>query len=251
MKVLGVDVGGSGIKAAVVDTLTGEMVTERHRIDTPQPATPQAVAETIAALVKHFQWQGPIGCGFPAAIVHGVAKTAANLDKAFIGTDIEALFKSVTGCEVYCVNDADAAGMAEFTQGSGKGKQGTVIFITIGTGLGTAIYTNGTLLPNTELGHVYLPNGKEGEHWASDATRKRKELPWKKWAGRFNDYLQNMEALFWPDLFIFGGGGSKKLDKFQEFLNINTPYVAASLLNEAGIIGAAIYAASELERRSN
>ena len=247
MNILGVDVGGSGIKAAIVDTETGAMVSERHRIETPQPATPEAVAGTIGELVRHFEWQGPIGCGFPAAIVHGEAKTAANLDDSFIGVNIDDLFTSATGCPVHCVNDADAAGMAEFTQGAGKDRNGTVIFVTIGTGLGTAIYTNGQLLPNTELGHVYLPNGKEGERWASDATRKRKDLSWQDWAGRFNDYLQNMEALFWPDLFILGGGGSKKLDKFAHHLDIQTPVLAAELLNNAGIIGAAMFAMESIK----
>lgn len=252
MKILGVDVGGSGIKGAIVETSTGEMLTERHRITTPQPATPQAVAETILQLVEYFdEWQGPIGCGFPAAIVHGVAKTAANLDNAFIDTNVEALFGEITGCEVYCLNDADAVGMAEFTLGAGKGNGGTVIFITIGTGLGTAIYTNGHLLPNTELGHIYLPNGVEGEVWASDAARKREDLKWKKWALRFNEYLRTMEGLFWPDLFILGGGASKKLDRFSEYLNIKTPFVQASMLNDAGIVGAAIYAETEVNNLSS
>lgn len=243
MNILGVDVGGSGIKAAIVDTETGAMMSDRHRLDTPQSATPTEVAAIIAELVQHFAWRGHIGCGFPAAIVEGVAKTAANLDDSFIGVNINDLFTSATGCPVHCLNDADAAGMAEFTQGAGKNSTGTVVFITVGTGVGTAIYTAGHLLPNTELGHVYLPNGKEGERWASDATRKRKQLTWQEWAERFNDYLQNMEALFWPELFIIGGGASKKLDKFAHHLDVRTPLVAADLLNNAGIVGAAMYAA--------
>lgn len=249
MRILGIDVGGSGIKGAVVETNTGEMLTERHRIPTPQPATPHAVAAVIKELVTHFSWKGPIGCGFPAAIQHGVAKTAANIDNSFIGTNIESLFSKETGLDVYCVNDADAAGMAEFALGAGKGVDGTVIFVAIGTGLGTAIYTNGHLLPNTELGHIYLDNGKEGERFASDAARKRNELKWKEWAPRFNHYLSTMEALFWPDLFILGGGASKKLEKFEKHLTIETPVKAATLLNEAGIIGAAIYAVTERRRQ--
>lgn len=254
MRILGIDVGGSGIKGAVVDTVKGEMLTERHRIPTPQPATPQAVADTIKALVDHFNWKGPIGCGFPAAIQHGVAKTAANVDNTFIDTNIEALFAEVTGVDVYCVNDADAAGMAEFKFGHGAYlddpsiRDGTVIFVAVGTGLGTAIFTHGQLLPNTELGHIYLDNGEEAELFASDAARKRNELKWKQWAPRFNHYLSTMEALLWPDLFILGGGASKKMEKFESLLDLNTPVVAASLLNEAGIIGAAVYADTERKR---
>lgn len=250
MRILGVDVGGSGIKGAIVDTATGEMLTERHRIPTPQPATPKAVANTIKELVTHFNWKGPIGCGFPAAIQHGVAKTAANVDDAFIDTNIEKLFARVTGCDVYCVNDADAAGMAEFKLGKGQEyKEGIVIFIAVGTGLGTALFTNGELLPNTELGHIHLDNGHEAERYAADSARKREELKWKHWAPRFNHYLSTMEALFWPDVFILGGGASKKMEKFQDHLTVNTPVVAASLLNEAGIIGAAVYAETERKRQ--
>ncbi len=249
MKILGIDVGGSGIKGAVVDTVTGQMLTERHRIPTPQPATPMAVAGTICELVQEFKWKGPIGCGFPAAIQHGVAKTAANVDKAFIGTDIEKLFNHATGLDVYCVNDADAAAMAEFKLGKGKGHDGTVIFIAVGTGLGTTIFSNGQMVPNTELGHVYLENGEEAEIFASDAARKRNGLKWKQWAPRFNSYLQAMEAWFWPDLFILGGGASKKMEKFEAHLTIDTPVVAAALLNEAGIIGAAVYADTERKRQ--
>lgn len=248
MNVLGIDVGGSGIKGAIVDTKTGTLVTERHRIATPQPATPEAVAETIAQLVRHFNWQGLVGCGFPAAIVHGVAKTAANVDNSFIDTNIEQCFGDKIGLPIFCVNDADAAGMAEFLLGAAKGQQGTAIFVAVGTGLGTAIFSNGTLLPNTELGHIYLDNGLEGEWFASDAARKRNELKWKEWAGRFDHYLQTMQALFWPDLFIIGGGASKKLEKFEPHLTVSTPVVAASMLNEAGIVGAAVYAQQEQQR---
>ncbi len=248
MKVLGIDVGGSGIKGAVVETATGELLTERHRIPTPQPATPKAVANTIKELVDHFGWKGLIGCGFPAAITHGFARTASNVDKSFINTNIAKLFSKTCGQDVYCVNDADAAGEAEVTLGEGKGVEGTVIMVTIGTGLGTAIFVNGELLPNTELGHIYLDNGIEAEIYASDATREREGLKRKKWAARFNLYLNTLENLFWPDLFILGGGSSKKLSKFSDLLTVKTPVVAASMLNEAGIVGAAIYAQTERKR---
>ena len=242
MQVLGVDIGGSGIKGAIVDTATGRFVSERHRIDTPKPATPAAVAHTLAELVHHFAWQGPVGCGFPAAIQHGVARTAANLCDSFIGVDINHLFSSATGCPCFCVNDADAAGLAEMRFGAGSGHTGVVLLITIGTGLGTVLFSNGMLLPNTELGHIYLPNGKEAEHYASDAVRKHEDLGWKRWGRRFNKYLCMMEALFWPDMIILGGGASKKFEKFEAQITAKTPIKPALLLNQAGIIGAASYA---------
>lgn len=245
MHILGVDIGGSGIKGAVVDTKTGELVTERHRIETPQPATPEAVAGVLKQLVQHFEWSGPVGCGFPASIQHGVARTAANLSDAFIGADIDKLFSETTNCPCYNLNDADAAGIAEMNFGVGAGQSGVVLLVTIGTGLGTVLFSDGVLLPNTELGHVYMKNGIEGEHFASDAVRKAEDLGWKKWGKRFNKYIGMMEALFWPDLIILGGGASKKFDKFQQQLTVNTPIKPATLLNLAGIIGAAVYAESK------
>lgn len=245
MQILGVDVGGSGIKGAIVDTETGEFVGERHRIETPKPATPEAVASVMAQLIKHFDWQGPVGCGFPAAIQHGVARTAANLSSEFIGTDIDRLFSDATGCPCYCLNDADAAGIAEMNFGVGVGQDGVVLLVTIGTGLGTVFFTDGVLLPNTELGHVYMPDGKKGEHFASDAVRKTEDLGWKSWGRRFDKYLNMMEALFWPDLIILGGGASKKFDKYSSHLTVKAPVKPAALLNQAGIVGAALYAQSK------
>ncbi len=245
MQILGVDIGGSGIKGAVVDTETGELVTERHRIETPQPATPKAVAIALAQLVVHFNWNGPVGCGFPAAIQHGVARTAANISPLFIGTPIDKLFSEATKCPCYNLNDADAAGMAEMRFGEGAGQAGVVLLITIGTGLGTVFFTDGKLLPNTELGHLYLKNGKKGEHYASDAVRKTEDLSWKRWGSRFNSYLTLMEELFWPDLIILGGGASKKFDKFKEQITVKAPVKPAAFLNQAGIVGAALYAQSK------
>jgi polyphosphate glucokinase len=245
MQILGVDIGGSGIKGAIVDTETGKLITERHRINTPEPATPEAVAKVLAQLVKHFNWSGPVGCGFPASIQHGVARTAANLSDLFIGINIDTLFSEVTKCPCYSLNDADAAGIAEMHFGVGKNQSGVVLLITIGTGLGTVLFTDGVLLPNTELGHLYMENGKKGEHYASDSVRKAKDLDWKSWGQRFNNYLGMMEALFWPDLIILGGGASKKLDRFKQTITVNTPVKPATLLNLAGIIGAALYAQSK------
>lgn len=245
MQILGVDIGGSGMKGAVVDTATGEFIGERHRIDTPQPATPAAVAEVLAQLVRHFNWDGPVGCGFPAAIQHGIARTAANLADEFIGVNIDRLFSESTRCPCFCLNDADAAGIAEMRFGAGAGQSGVVVLITIGTGLGTVFFTDGVLLPNTELGHMYMANGKEGEHYAADSVRKKEDLSWKDWGRRFNKYLTLMEVLCWPDLIILGGGASKKFDKFKDHITISAPVLPATLLNQAGIVGAALFAESK------
>ena len=245
MHILGVDIGGSGIKGAIVDTLTGKLVTERHRIQTPQPATPEAVAAVLAQLVFHFDWTGLVGCGFPAAIQHGVARTAANISSSFIGTHIDNLFSEATKCPCFCLNDADAAGMAEMHFGEGVGQSGVVLLITIGTGLGSVFFTDGKLLPNTELGHLYLQNGKEAELYASDAVRENEDLNWKSWGKRFNTYLTMMEELFWPDLIILGGGASKKFDKFKGQITVEAQVKPAAFLNQAGIVGAALYALSK------
>jgi polyphosphate glucokinase len=245
MLILGVDIGGSGIKGAIVDTATGELVTERYRIDTPHPATPEAIAAILAQFVIHFNWSGLVGCGFPAAIQHGVVRTAANISPSFIGTNIDKLFSEATKCSCYSLNDADAAGMAEMHFGEGVGQSGVVLLITIGTGLGTVFFSDGKLLPNTELGHLYLKNGKKAEHYASDAVRKTEDLGWKRWGNRFNTYLNLMEKLFWPDLIILGGGASKKFDKFKGQITVEVPVKPAAFLNQAGIVGAALYAESK------
>ncbi|MDD2759567.1 MAG: ROK family protein [Methylomonas sp.] len=242
MQILGVDIGGSGIKGAIVDTLTGELLSERHRIETPQPATPEAVALVLEKLVKHFEWNGLVGCGFPAAIQHGIVRTASNIDSSFIGTNIDRLFSNACRCPCYNLNDADAAGLAEIRFGEGAGKSGVVMLITIGTGLGTALFTDGRLIPNTELGHLFLENGKKAEHYASDAIRKIEDLNWKRWGSRLNLYLDTMEKLFWPDLIILGGGASKKFDKFKDQLALIAPVKPAAFLNQAGIVGAGLYA---------
>ncbi|MDD2658069.1 MAG: ROK family protein [Methylococcales bacterium] len=244
MLILGVDIGGSGIKGAVVDTETGELVSGRHRIQTPQPATPETVAAVLAELVLHFDWTGLVGCGFPAAIQHGVARTAANISASFIGAHIEKLFSDATKCPCYCLNDADAAGIAEMHFGEGAGQSGVVLLVTIGTGLGTVFFTDGKLLPNTELGHLFLKNGKKAEHYASGAVRDVEGLSWKRWGKRFNTYLNVMEKLFWPDLIILGGGASKKFEKFKKHITVEARVKPAVFLNQAGIVGAALYAKS-------
>lgn len=249
MEILGIDIGGSGIKGAPVDVEKGKMLTKRYRIATPQPAKPKAVAKVVAEIAAHFDWQGLIGCGFPAVVRRGVTLTAANVHKKWVGTDAAALISEKTGCETTVINDADAAGLAEVTFGAGQGRGGVVLLITIGTGLGTALFTDGELVPNTELGHIEL-RGDDAEKWASDAARKRDDLSWKKWAKRFDLYLAALEFLFWPDLFILGGGASKKKrrKKYLHRLTVDTEVVPAKLGNEAGIIGAAL-AAYRLRQR--
>jgi polyphosphate glucokinase len=239
MKVLGIDVGGSGIKGAPVDTKNGKMLAPRFRIPTPAGANPKPVAKVVADIAKNFKWRGPIGCGFPAAVQHGVARTAANIDESWIGTNVADLFSKKSGCAVTVVNDADAAGLAEMAFGAGRGHDGVVLIVTIGTGLGTSLFTGGVLLPNTELGHIEI-DCEDAEMMASDAARKRDDLTWGKWANRFNEYLTTLEKLVWPDLIILGGGASKKFDKFVKHLTVHAEVVPAATLNEAGIIGAAL-----------
>lgn len=238
-KILGIDIGGSGVKGAIVDTRKGKLLTKRFRIPTPQPATPDAVAGVIKEIADHFQWEGPIGVGFPGVIQQGVARTAANVDDTWIDKDLNQLFSEVTGCTVHVVNDADAAGMAEVKFGAGKNKKGTIMLITVGTGLGTVIFTDGKLVPNLEFGHLLL-HGADAELYASDAARSNNNLDWETWAGRFNEYLLRIEELIWPDMIIIGGGASKKEKKFLPLLTPKAEVVAAELQNEAGIVGAAM-----------
>ena len=247
MQILGIDVGGTGIKAAIVETTTGELISERTRVATPRPATPEAIGLTLKEVVQHHQWSGPIGMGFPAAIQHGVARTAANIDKSCIGFPIADYFSEQTGCPVYVANDADVAGVAEMRFGAGKDNPGVVLIVTIGTGLGTALFCDGHLMPNTELGHVFLNNGIEAERYASEAVRITKELKWKEWGERFNLFLTTMESLLWPDLIVLGGGVSEKLYKFSPMITTKAEVVAASFLNQAGIVGAALFAEEEMK----
>ncbi|UCH27790.1 MAG: ROK family protein [Trueperaceae bacterium] len=239
--VLGIDIGGSGIKGALVDVEKGTLIGERHRIPTPQPATPQAVTKVVEELRSHFDYRGKIGVTFPAVVRHGVTHTAANVDSSWIGADAAGSFSKATGCNVQVLNDADAAGVAEMAFGAGREHDGVVFMLTFGTGIGSAVFTEGELLPNTELGHLEL-GGREVEDWASDKVRKESDLGWKKWAKRVDRYLQYLEFLFSPDLFIIGGGVSKKSTRFFPYLEVTVPVVAAELLNEAGIVGAAYVA---------
>jgi polyphosphate glucokinase len=239
MNVFGIDVGGSGIKGAPVDTDTGELLAERVRVKTPHPATSQAILETAVEVVRQSGWDGPVGCGFPAVIKGGVVQTAANIDKSVIGFDMQGRLEQELGNPVRVINDADAAGLAEMRWGAGREEDGVVLMLTLGTGIGTSVFVGGRLLPNSELGHIEI-RGEDAEHRASDSARKRDDLSWKKYAGRLDEYLHKIEDLLWPDLIVIGGGISKKSEKFFPHLTARTPIVRAQMLNEAGIAGAAL-----------
>jgi polyphosphate glucokinase len=239
--VLGIDVGGTGIKGAPVDIATGALLADRHRILTPQPATPAAVSTVVGEVAAHFDWKGPVGATFPAVMKRGVATTAANVDRSWIGTDAAAAFGAAVGAPVVVVNDADAAGIAEMEFGAGKGVAGVVMMVTLGTGIGSALFLDGRLVPNTELGHLKLGN-KDAERVAAESVREKKRLSWKEWSLRLDAYFQMLDRLFSPDLIIVGGGVSKKSDKFLPRLSVKAEIVPAQLLNEAGIVGAAVAA---------
>lgn len=246
MEILGIDIGGSGIKGAIVDTATGELKSERIRLVTPQPATPEAVAQTLKELVDQIGYKGPIGCGFPARVINGEVLTAANIDKSWINVKVEDLFSKVTGQKVFVANDADVAGLAELTFGAVKDYKGPVLFLTIGTGIGSALFINGQMYPNTEFGHIKF-KGDIAEHYCSDAVREREELGYKEWGERLNKFLEYIAFLTQPDFIVLGGGVSKNFEKYESKLTLSTKVVPATTLNLAGIIGAAMYAKSHLE----
>jgi polyphosphate glucokinase len=241
VRVLGIDVGGSGIKGAIVDARRGKLVTARYRVKTPEPATPKAMAKAVARIVHHFNWKGPVGCGMPGPIKNGRVMIVANLDKSWAGVKADELYSKACGCSVTVVNDADAAGCAEMTFGAGKGHRGIVLITTLGTGIGSALFVNGVLVPNTELGQVEV-RGRIAEARASARVRKEKNLTWEKWSRRLSEFFAALDMLFWPDLIIVGGGVSRKAKKFLPLIKTRAKIVSASLHNEAGIIGAAVSA---------
>lgn len=248
MNLLGIDIGGTGIKGALVDVETGQMTAERFRIETPHPALPNAVADVVEQIAKHFQYSGPTGITFPSVVKSGVIYTAANVDESWIGTNAGDLFSKHVNGKVAVVNDADAAGVAEMRFGAGKDRPGVVIMVTLGTGIGSAVFLDGKLLPNTEFGHLRI-RGKDAERRASEKVHEEKKLTWKQYAKRLSEFLNEMEKLFSPDLFIIGGGVSKKSDKFFPLLTTKTEVIVvpAQMRNDAGIIGAA-YLAHESSR---
>ena len=245
MEILGIDIGGSGIKGAPVETDTGRLTGDRHKILTPQPATPKAVAAVVSQLAEHFGWDGPIGCTLPTVVRHGIVHSAANIDKSWIGVDGERLLRKATGRPVTLLNDADAAGIAEMRFGAGRDRGGVVIILTFGTGIGSGVFVDGHLHPNTELGHLEF-KGMDAEHYAAARVRAAEKLTYKKWGTRVNEYLEHLEDILSPDLFVIGGGVSRKMGKFEAYLTLDTEFVPAQLRNEAGIVGAALTARERL-----
>ncbi|HEY5149246.1 MAG TPA: ROK family protein [Mycobacterium sp.] len=242
----GVDVGGSGVKGGMVDLDTGKLIGERYKLLTPQPATPEAIAKTVAEVVRHFDWTGPLGVTYPGVVVNGVVQTAANVDKAWIGTNAsEIIGAALDGQQVTVLNDADAAGLAEERYGAGRNESGVVVLLTFGTGIGSAVIHKGVLLPNTEFGHLEV-GGKEAENWAASSVKERKDWSYPRWSEEVTKVLVAIENLIWPDLFIAGGGISRKSEKWIPLLKNRTPVVAAELLNEAGIVGAAMAASPDV-----
>ncbi|MET0450440.1 MAG: polyphosphate--glucose phosphotransferase [Mycobacterium sp.] len=238
----GVDVGGSGVKGGIVDLDTGHLIGERFKLPTPQPSTPDAVAKTIAAVVNEFGWTGGLGVTYPGVVTEGIVRTAANVDKEWIGTNAqEVIGAELDGRAITVLNDADAAGLAEEKFGAGADKSGVIVLLTFGTGIGSAVIHNGVLLPNTEFGHLEV-GGKEAEHRAASSVKERKEWSYERWTTEVDKVLIAIENAIWPDLFIAGGGISRKADKWIPLLKNRTPVVAAALLNTAGIVGAAMAA---------
>ncbi len=243
LHILGIDVGATGIKGAIVDVATGKLLTERLRVPTPQPATPGAIAEAFRELYYLFEYEGDcVGVGFPAIIRKGVALSAANISPDWIRTSVADTFSRVCGKRVFVLNDADAAGLASATFGSAQHATGVTVFLTIGTGIGSALFIDDVLVPNSEFGHIYMPNGMKAEHYASSKTRKTLALEWEEWGHRFGEVLSQLERVLSPDLFILGGGASKHFDFFKHTLDTAVPIVPAEYENEAGAVGAALFA---------
>jgi polyphosphate glucokinase len=243
--VLGIDIGGSGIKAGIVDVVSGKMTSQRIREDTPQDGDPKEISRIIHRMYEAFSWEGPVGVGFPAVILDGVAYSAANISEKWIGLNVNDLLSKGTNCKVHTANDADVAGLAEMGFGAGRDrKHGVVMMVTLGTGIGSAIFIDGILVPNTELGHLLI-KGKDAEKWTSAAVKETQELSWKKWSHRLQIYFDYLEHLFSPNLFIIGGGVSKDAEKFIPRLKTRAAIVPAEFQNQAGIIGAALYAATK------
>jgi polyphosphate glucokinase len=239
VNVFGIDVGGSAIKGALVDTRTGKLLGERVRITTPKPSTPEALVTTAVEVVHRSGWNGPSGCGFPAVVKDGVIRTAANIDKAAIGFNFQGELEAELGNPLHVINDGDAAGLAEMRWGAGRQEDGVALMLTLGTGIGTSLFIGGRLVPNTELGHIEV-RGEDAEHRAADSARKREDLSWKEYARRLDEYLHKIEDLLWPDLIVIGGGISKKSEKYFPHLTIRTKLVTAEMHNDAGIAGAAL-----------
>ena len=248
MKALGIDIGGSGIKAAIVDTKTGELISERHRIPTPKPATPEAVAKTVKEMVEHFNWKKAVGCSFPTTIVDGKCIHSGNLSEKWLNVKVDKLFKKECNLPFYVSNDADLAGVAEMSLGAGKNEKGVAIVVTIGTGIGSGLFYKGKLIPNLEIGKMLHSDGKIIEYYTADSIRKKEGLSLKQWALRFDEFLEYARIVFSPSLIILGGGISKKYDDFKKYLETDVKVKVAEFRNNAGIIGAAMYASNKAKK---
>jgi polyphosphate glucokinase len=240
--ILGIDVGATGLKGGLIDISTGKLIGDRFRIKTPKPSTPKAIADTFVAIANHFQWKGDIGCGFPSVLRNGIAKTAANIEKEWIGVNVDTLLSEATGCKVHSINDADAAGIAELYFGAADGQQGLTVMLTLGTGIGSAMFMDGVLIPNSELGHLKMEDDMVAEKYCSDGVRKKSGMTWDEYGKRLNRFLKHADRIFSPDLIILGGGGSKEFAQYKDFLKPSIKVIPAQMLNDAGIVGAAYYA---------
>lgn len=242
MEILGIDIGGSGIKGAIVDLHTGKLCTQKFRIPTPKSREPEPMAKAVNKIVKHFEYEGIIGCGFPTIIKKGICKDEGNLSEKWVGVNVEDLFEKTTGFNFTVINDADAAGLAEVNFGAGQDEEGFILMITVGTGLGSGAYFDGELIPNFELGQLSYKEYEKVEDWAASSIKKKEDLSYKKWAKRFNIFINHIFKVLNPDLILVGGGISKHWKKYDEHLKVNTKLAPAKLRNTAGILGAAIAA---------
>lgn len=242
-RALGIDIGGTGIKCALVNVPDGSLASDRFRLDTPHPSTPEAVAKTVAEVVRNVDFTGPVGVTFPGVVMHGTVQTSANMDSSWTGTSLSGTLAPVLPGPVTTLNDADAAGLAEVRYGAGEGRPGLILMVTLGTGIGTALIYDGVLVPNSELGHIEV-GGHDAESRASVSARERRNMTWEQWAGKVQKYLRHLENVLWPDLFIIGGGVSKRPEKWFDLIETRTPKVIATLVNNAGIVGAALAAAT-------
>ena len=248
MKILGMDIGGSGIKAAIVDTKTGKLISDRHRIATPKPATPEAITKVVKEMITHFNWEKAVGCSFPTTIIDGKCIHSGNLSEKWKNVQVDDYFEDACNVPFYISNDADLAGLAEITLGAGKGKKGLVLVITVGTGIGSGLFYNGKLIPNLEIGKLLHKDGKIIEFFCADSIRKKEGLTLEEWALRFDVLLQSIKILFSPNLIILGGGISKKYDKFKQYLSTDVKIKVAKFKNNAGIIGAAMYTSKKMNK---
>ncbi|AUC84063.1 polyphosphate glucokinase [Polaribacter sp. ALD11] len=245
MKMLGIDIGGSGIKGAIVNTKTGELLTERFRIATPKPATPEAVAKVVNEMIAHFDWKKAVGCSFPTTIVDGKCIHSGNLSPKWLNIKVDKLFKKECKLPFYVSNDADLAGLAEVSLGAAKDEKEVVLVITIGTGIGSGLFYDGKLIPNLEVGRMLHTNGEIIEFHTADSVRKKEDLSLEDWAKRFDSLLEYVRIVFTPSLIVLGGGISKKFDDFKQYLTTDVTVKVAEFRNNAGIIGAAMYASKK------